>query len=94
MKKKNLSLKSLQVKSFVTQDDNSLAMTHKIKGGSNLDDPCIFTETCVELGCGGGNTPGCPNTVQGCNTLQACPTRPPACTDFGSPCLADPTPRD
>ena len=89
MKKKNLSLKSLRVTSFVTNNSNSLEMTQKVKGGSNNFEGCLYTETCLDFGCG-GNTAGCPNTAGGCFTQQACPSMPPACTNFGSPCLAGP----
>lgn len=70
MKKEKLSLKSLNVTSFVTNDKGAM---NKVRGGYSDPDPCGTAETrcsCPPF-CGGGGTAGCGtgNLTDCCETV-------------------------
>ena len=86
MKKKKLSLKGLEVKSFVTNLDGNLSKT--VKGGDSLDNNCGGSGV---PGCDGNNTMhgGCPSYINVCadsdyaatvcwNSVDFCPPSHPA----------------
>jgi len=78
MKKKNLSLSSLKVNSFITQSQGT-----QMRGGNTLIGRCTFNCTVA---------PCVPPATNDCNT-NTCPdpgTNPPVCNDTNP--LACPTP--